>query len=81
MENRVVRSEGQKQYLWVSVDGVARTRAPDAPILSPGPEGSWDGASLGVCSVVQIGHKRMMWYSGSDGYVRRIGLARSNGYQ
>ena len=65
----------------VSVDGVAWTRAPDAPILSPGSEGSWDGASLGVCSVVQIGHKRMMWYSGSDGYVRRIGLARSNGYQ
>ena len=64
----------------VSVDGATWTRTPDGPILSPGPEGSWDDASLGVCTVVQIGHKRMMWYSGSDGSVRRIGLAVSNGY-
>jgi len=65
----------------ISADGLTWTRSPDAPILSPGPAGSWDAASLGVCTVVQVNHRRMMWYSGSDGAVRRIGLAISAGYR
>ena len=63
----------------VSSDGVSWTRSPTSPILSPGPS-SWDRASLGVHSVVTIGAERWMWYSGSDGSTRRIGVAKSPSY-
>jgi len=63
----------------VSTDGIAWNRTPTSPILSPGPS-PWDSASLGVHSVVQVGAERWMWYSGSDGMTRRIGLARSPSY-
>jgi len=64
----------------ISPDGTSWSRSPVTPVLAPGPGGSWDGASLGVCTVIVLGHVRWMWYSGSDGSTRRIGLARSPAY-
>ncbi len=64
----------------ISPDGVSWSRSPATPVLAPGSSGSWDGASAGVCSVVVLGQARWMWYSGSDGSTRRIGLAKSPSY-
>ena len=63
----------------VSPDGIGWSRSPTTPILSPGLSG-WDSASLGVHTVLQVGAERWMWYSGSDGTTRRIGLAKNPSY-
>jgi len=59
----------------ISPDGRFWTRDPLNPILSPGSPGSWDAASLGDVAVVNLGSERKMWYTATDGSVRRVGLA------
>ncbi len=49
----------------------------DKPVLGPGTAGSWDSQMVAHPTVLR--HKGVLWmyYSGTDGNYRRIGLARS----
>jgi predicted GH43/DUF377 family glycosyl hydrolase len=59
-----------------SPDGAIWTRSPLNPILSPGPPGSWDSASVEQPSVVQVGQNYMLYYDGYSSIAGgRIGLA------
>ena len=64
--------------LATSQDGLRWERRPENPVLSPGPPGSWDGASVHDPRVVWDGRRFLMWYSGYDGARWRIGLASSD---
>ena len=52
----------------------------DGPILSLGPEGSWDASSVACPMIVKEGdQKYSMWYGGrSEGYTWSIGLATAS---
>lgn len=47
-----------------SADGVTWTKS-SGPVLAPGPEGAWDGAFVGLGSVVWDGNRFLMWYVGA----------------
>lgn len=51
------------------------------PVLTPGPSGTWDGRSVQIGSVLQIGQTLHMWYGGrqeySSLYLWKIGHATS----
>ena len=62
-----------------STDGVAWTKTP-GPVLTPGSHDAWDGAFIGLGSVVWDGSQFLMWYVGA-GYTSfqtgAVGLATS----
>ena len=59
-------------------EGATWTRASNNPILSPGPQGTWDSAGVEQPSVVQVGSTYMMYYDGySSSQGQMIGLALS----
>ena len=61
-----------------SPDGADWKRFPNNPILTPGPQGSWDSAGVEQPSVVQIGSSFMLFYDGySPQQGQRIGVAMS----
>jgi predicted GH43/DUF377 family glycosyl hydrolase len=47
-----------------STDGITWNKHA-GPVLSPGPAGSWDGANVGLGSVIWDGSKYWMWYRGA----------------
>ncbi len=59
-----------------SPDGVLWTRGGDNPELVPGPAGAWDARAVGSEALLVDGSDTYMYYTGSDGAVNRIGLAR-----
>lgn len=61
----------------MSQDGATWARWQSNPVLTPGPEGSWDGASVHDPRVIWDGSRFLMWYSGYDHHHWRIGLATS----
>lgn len=50
-----------------SSDGVAWTRASEAPVLTPGEPGTWDGIAVHTPTVVVEDGTFLMWYVGLDG--------------
>ena len=65
--------------LATSEDGISWTKHVGTPVLSPGGNGGWDDADLGVFTVIKDGTSYKMWYNGKgyDG-IQRIGLATSS---
>jgi predicted GH43/DUF377 family glycosyl hydrolase len=64
------RSVGDKPFgQWRAVS--------DKPVLEPGAAGAWDSLSVAHPSVIHHEGVFWMYYSGTDGRHRRIGLARS----
>ncbi|RMD64990.1 hypothetical protein D6833_03585, partial [Candidatus Parcubacteria bacterium] len=55
----LVRGSALAQVHWTTVG--------DAPVLSPGPEGSWDAGIVFLPAVIQDGDTLKMWYTGSAG--------------
>lgn len=53
------------------------TKHPNNPVLTAGPDGSWDDDSVWSPVVVKEADTFKMWYRGYDGSVGRIGLATS----
>ncbi len=62
-----------------SSDGIAWTRDPLYPVLSPGLPGTWDSTSVGDFKVLVSGSRRMMWYI-AYGTISQVGLALNPGY-
>lgn len=61
-----------------SPDGLVWTRQGGAPVLSPGPNGSWESAQVGFPSVIKDGDTYKMWYTALDAAaVGRVGYATS----
>lgn len=60
-----------------SPDGTNWSKRP-MYVLNVGPQGAWDGAGVGECSVIKDGHQYKMWYGGSDAWRWwRVGYATS----
>ena len=49
----------------------------DGPVLNPGITGTWDSRSVAHPAVLRHAGVFWMYYSGTDGYRSRVGLARS----
>jgi predicted GH43/DUF377 family glycosyl hydrolase len=62
-------------YHATSPDGRAWTL--DGIALSRGPSGAWDSANLNNPWIVRVGDTNYMYYSGTEGFTERIGLAAS----
>jgi predicted GH43/DUF377 family glycosyl hydrolase len=62
-----------------SPDGINWTKYTGNPVLSPGPEGSWDSAWIGKPTVVKVDGTYRIWYQGRDAEGRvSIGYAESS---
>lgn len=60
-----------------SADGLAWTKYPGNPILSPGPAGSWDADSIAEPKVLKVGSTYYMYYMRATGN-HGVGLATSS---
>lgn len=65
--------------LATSSDGTVWTRFGNAPVLAPGPAGSWDDAEVGSPCVLDDGGTLRMWYTGRGSGGTAIGMATFNG--
>ncbi len=62
-----------------SPDGLTWTRHGSAPVLSPGPVGSWDAGQVGFPSVIKDADTFKMWYTALDtADIGRVGYATSS---
>ena len=62
-----------------SPDGLVDwSKRAENPVLTPGASGSWDSSTAERPSVIKLGGKYYMWYTGSDGSTSQIGLATSD---
>ncbi|BDC49691.1 hypothetical protein F183_A20070 [Bryobacterales bacterium F-183] len=60
-----------------STDGLTWTKDP-APVLTPGPRGSWDERGVADPYVIRAGNTLYLYYTGMDRALRqRLGVARS----
>lgn len=64
--------------LATSVDGITWTKYVGNPVLNTGSPGSWDNLQVSDPCVVFNGSMYLMYYSGNDGSIMRIGLATSS---
>ncbi|MEE9463800.1 MAG: hypothetical protein V3V53_18330, partial [Bacteroidales bacterium] len=60
-----------------SPDGVAWTKDPQNPVLSPGPSGSWDYGQTLYPEALFDGNTYHMWYGGGASFAWDIGYATS----
>ncbi|MEX1309093.1 MAG: hypothetical protein AB1Z65_01615 [Candidatus Sulfomarinibacteraceae bacterium] len=60
-----------------SPDGTAWTKYPDNPVLTPGPDGSWDDDGVRPHTVMLEGGTYRMWYAGWNDAVGQVGYAES----
>ena len=60
-----------------SPDGIVWSKYVGNPVLDLGSSGAWDDDSLEHPSVLFVGAKYEMWYTGGDGSNKRIGYATS----
>lgn len=93
VQNPRVLFNGQRYEMWfignrndyfasqigyaTSSDGIEWTKFPGNPVVSPGPNGSWDDESVHGNDIFFDGQMYYMWYGGYDGSVARVGLAVS----
>jgi predicted GH43/DUF377 family glycosyl hydrolase len=60
-----------------SPDSINWTKYSNNPVLTPGPEGTWDDETVGSPNVLFIDGVFHMWYGGGDGTIAQIGHATS----
>ncbi len=67
----------RSQNYTTSNDGLKWVDYPFNPIITRGPSGAWDDSGLSFISIIYKDKQYYMYYSGNDGSVSRIGLAKS----
>lgn len=60
-----------------STDGRNWTKYSGNPVLTLGPPGSWDGATITPNHFEKIGSTFFLWYTGWDGSANHVGIAKS----